>query len=66
MGIYYGYNLEQRQIVLADRGLGILKTLQQTIPGLSGHKEALHIAFTEIVSGRAPEKRGNNLKYVRL
>ncbi len=65
MGIYFGYNIEQRRIVLADRGLGILKTLQHVIPDLPDHQEALRIAFTEMVSGRAPEKRGNGLKYVR-
>ncbi|MCF7830659.1 helix-turn-helix domain-containing protein [Candidatus Gracilibacteria bacterium] len=65
MGIYFGYNIEQRQIVLADRGLGILKTLQRVVPNLSDHKDALYIAFTEVITGRAPEKRGNGLKYVR-
>ncbi|MFH0820643.1 MAG: helix-turn-helix domain-containing protein [Candidatus Peregrinibacteria bacterium] len=64
-GLYFGYSFEKRQIVLADRGLGILKTLQQTISDLSDHKEALYIAFTEVITGRAPEKRGNGLKYVR-
>jgi len=64
-GIYFGYSFEQRKIVLADRGLGILRTLQQVIPGLTEHSEALHIAFTEVITGRAPEKRGNGLKYVR-
>jgi len=64
-GIYFSYSIEERKIVLADRGLGILKTLQQIIPSLSVDKEALHIAFTEVITGRAPEKRGNGLKYVR-
>lgn len=27
--------------------------------------QALHVAFTERLSGRAPEKRGNGLKFVR-
>lgn len=65
MGVYFGYNIERRQIVLADRGIGVLKTLQQTLPKLTNDKEALEIAFTKIVSGRAPEARGNGLKYVR-
>ena len=64
-GLYFNYDFEKRQIVLADRGLGILKTLQYTVPDLSDHKEALYIAFTEVITGRAPEKRGNGLKYVR-
>ncbi len=64
-GIFFGYDLEKRIIVLADRGLGILKTLRQVRPGLATHVEAVNVAFTEFVSGRAPEKRGNGLKLVR-
>lgn len=64
-GIFFGYNLEKRIIVLADRGLGILKTLRQVRPKLSSHVAAVETAFTEFISGRAPEKRGNGLKLVR-
>jgi hypothetical protein len=52
-------------VVLADRGLGVLKTLKRVKPDLKDHKQALGVAFTEIISGRAPEARGNGLKYVR-
>jgi len=51
--------------VLADRGVGILATLKRVRPELKTDKEALKVAFTEIVSGRAPENRGNGLKFVR-
>ncbi len=27
--------------------------------------DALRVAFTEMISGRAPEKRGNGLKFVK-
>jgi excisionase family DNA binding protein len=64
-GIFFGYNLEKRIIVLADRGLGILETLRQVRPELSSHVVAVTVAFTEFISGRAPEKRGNGLKLVR-
>jgi len=64
-GLYFAYNLEQKWIVLADRGQGILKTLQNTAMGLVKDEEALFVAFTEVITGRAPEKRGNGLKYVR-
>jgi len=64
-GIFFGYDLEKRIVVLADRGLGILETLRQVRPELSGHVEAVKVAFTEFISGRAPEKRGNGLKLVR-
>lgn len=64
-GIFFGYDLNKKQIVLADRGVGILKTLKKVKPELKNHKEALLTAFTEIISGRKPEARGNGLKYVR-
>ncbi|MEK7553462.1 MAG: helix-turn-helix domain-containing protein [Patescibacteria group bacterium] len=64
-GIFFGYNLNKKQIALADRGLGILKTLKRIRPDLKNHAQALKVAFTEIISGRAPENRGNGLKFVR-
>jgi len=63
-GIFFGFDINKRQIVLADRGLGILETLRQVRPGLQNHIEALDVAFNEIISGRSPEKRGNGLKFV--
>ena len=64
-GIFFGYDIQKGIIVLADRGLGILETLLQVRPNLSNHIEAVKVAFTEFISGRAPEKRGNGLKSVR-
>jgi len=64
-GIFFGYDLQKRIILLADRGLGILETLRQVRPGLPNHITAVQVAFTEFISGRAPEKRGNGLKSVR-
>lgn len=64
LGIFFAYDLNKRNIVLADRGRGILKTLQQVRPELSSHSEALRVAFTETISGRFPERRGNGLKSV--
>src|SRR3989344_1383313 len=58
-GIFFGYDLQKNTIVLADRGLGILETLRVARPQLATHIEAVQMAFTEFVSGRAPEKRGN-------
>ena len=34
-------------------------------PKLRSHVAAVEVAFTEFISGRAPEKRGNGLKLVR-
>src|SRR3989338_1766191 len=64
-GIFFGYDIEKGIIVLADRGLGILETLRRVRPDLTTHLKAVEVAFTEFLSGRAPEKRGNGLKLVR-
>ncbi|MFA5729885.1 MAG: helix-turn-helix domain-containing protein [Candidatus Paceibacterota bacterium] len=64
-GIFFGYDINKREIVLADRGQGLLKTLQRVKTNLNNHKDALNTAFTESISGRSPENRGNGLKYVR-
>lgn len=64
-GIFFAYDLNKKQIVLADRGRGILETLRRVRTKLSTDEAALKVAFTEIVSGRAPEERGNGLKFVR-
>lgn len=64
-GVFFGYDLNKRRVVLADRGRGILETLKRVRPELIDDKQALMVAFTEIISGRAPEERGNGLKFVR-
>lgn len=64
-GIFFAYDLNKKQIVLADRGQGILTTLKRVRPALANDSEALLTAFTEKISGRAPENRGNGLKYVK-
>ncbi|OIO52000.1 hypothetical protein AUJ78_01885 [Candidatus Peregrinibacteria bacterium CG1_02_41_10] len=64
-GVFFGYDLTKGIIVLADCGLGILETLRQVRPELPSHVAAVEVAFTEFISGRSPEKRGNGLKLVR-
>ena len=66
-GVFFGYFLsnERPKIVLADRGRGILATLKRVKPELKTDAEALKTAFTEKISGRAPENRGNGLKFVK-
>jgi len=64
-GIFFAYDSNKGRIVLADRGQGILKTLKKVKSNLSTHQKALEVAFNEIISGRAPEYRGNGLKFVR-
>lgn len=65
MGVYFVYSLKNRKVVLADRGQGIWTTLRRIRPKLKNSSEALKMAFTEVVSGRQPEARGNGLKFVR-
>ena len=64
-GIYFSYDMKNSTIVLADRGQGILATLKRVKPELTNASEALKVAFTETISGRRPEARGNGLKFVR-
>lgn len=64
-GVFFSYDLGKRVVVLADRGVGILATLRLVRPKLKTHEEALHVAFTEVLTSRASEHRGNGLKFVK-
>ncbi len=64
-GVYFSYDISNRNIVLADRGQGVLETLKRVKPELTSASDALRVAFTETISGRSPEARGNGLKFVR-
>lgn len=66
-GVFFGYEYRNDglTVVLADRGQGIFATLKRVRPELANDENALKVAFTEVVSGRAPEVRGNGLKFVR-
>ncbi len=57
--------MEKRYVVLADRGNGLRATLQRVKPMIRTDAQALYTAFHEVISGRAPEERGNGLKFVR-
>lgn len=52
-------------ICIADRGRGILSSLRNVMPDLKTEQQSLEIAFERSLSGRAPEKRGNGLKFVK-
>jgi hypothetical protein len=64
-GMFFGYDIKNKVIVLADRGQGVFKTLKRVKPELQDDLAALRVAFTEIISGRSPESRGNGLKTVK-
>lgn len=61
-GAYFNPDFEGF-VVLADYGQGVRKSLSK-IRLFDSDIEALKTAFTERVSGRAPEQRGNGLKFV--
>ena len=65
VGIFfsYGFVKDKFRIVLADRGQGVLKTLKKVKPELEDDFGAVKVAFTERISARAPEARGNGLKF---
>lgn len=63
-GLYFFYDISLRCVVLADRGLGVQTTLKRVRPEIQNDCEALMIALKEVVTSRAPEKRGNGLKLV--
>ncbi len=64
-GAFFAFDINKKQIALADRGLGVLRTLKKVKPSIENDEDALYTAFTEVISGRAPEARGNGLKFVR-
>ena len=64
-GVFFYVDTVTRTIVLADRGQGVFATIQKVRPQVADDAAALRVAFTEMVSGRAPEKRGNGLKFVK-
>lgn len=64
-GVYFRPDLTAREMALADRGQGIYATIKRVKPDVRDEAGAVRIAFTEIISGRAPEKRGNGLKFVK-
>jgi len=65
LGIFFGHDVAKKRVIVADRGQGILQTIRRVRPQISTDTEALRVAFTEMISGRAPEARGNGLKFVR-
>lgn len=63
-GIFCDFESNQDFVFMCDFGAGIKSTLSKSIPEINNDLEALEIAFTKPVSGRAPELRGNGLKFV--
>ena len=64
-GIYFDLDVQEKAVVIADRGQGVRATLSRIEPTLENDRQALEIAFTRQISGRSPEQRGNGLKFVK-
>lgn len=64
-GVFLGVDAVNREIVVVDRGQGVFATIRRVEPEVENSAQALRVAFTKIISGRAPEKRGNGLKFVK-
>lgn len=62
-GCYLNLDIGDEIIVLADFGRGIRDSLSK-VKNLEDDLSAVKTAFLESVSGRAPELRGNGLKFV--
>ena len=61
-GAYFNTDFKNN-IILADFGRGLRESLKNAIL-CENDVEALKTAFTKHISGRAPEQRGNGLKFV--
>ena len=63
-GVYCNLKYRQNYVVIADYGRGVKQSLMNVLPEIASDIEAVEIAFTKMISGRAPEQRGNGLKFV--
>lgn len=61
-GVYFNSEISN-EIIMADFGRGLRNSLF-SVRKCDTDLEAIKVAFTEQVSGRAPEQRGNGLKFV--
>ncbi len=52
-------------VLIADRGQGVRASLGRVDSSIKTDQDALDAAFSKILSGRSPEKRGNGLKFVK-
>ena len=63
-GVFFNTSYQHKYIIIADYGKGIRQSLSSVLPSIKSDLEAVEIAFTKMISGRAPEQRGNGLKFV--
>lgn len=63
-GLYCNFDFDTNSVLLLDCGRGLKDSLLRVCPDIQNDSDAIRIAFTEMISGRAPEQRGNGLKFV--
>jgi hypothetical protein len=56
---------DQKFALICDRGRGIKESLSLVYSLAQDDIDYISVAFSKIISGRAPEKRGNGLKFVK-
>lgn len=56
---------EDNFALICDRGRGIKQSLSSVYSLTKEDKDYISIAFSKVITGRAPEKRGNGLKFVK-
>ncbi len=56
---------EKNYSLICDRGRGIAQSLSAVYSLAKNDKDYISIAFSKVITGRAPEKRGNGLKFVK-
>jgi hypothetical protein len=66
-GCYFHFEIDDRGVAfaIADHGRGLFSSLKRVLPTLKTDQEAIETAFEKTISGRAPEQRGNGLKFVQ-
>ena len=62
-GLYCDFDTDTDYIYMCDFGAGLKTTLSRVIKTVDD-ESAIRTAFTQPISGRAPEMRGNGLKFV--
>lgn len=63
-GVFFDSSFQDEYIIIADFGIGVLGSLRTVYPEIESDLEAVEKAFTQRISGRYPEQRGNGLKFV--
>ena len=63
-GVYFNSSYMGEYTVVADFGMGVMSSLKRVRPNIASDVESVEMAFTQRISGRFPEQRGNGLKFV--